>query len=129
MRKEKQLTLWAAALIGLILASQSMAQYRTDPDAAAKIRAATQPVTLVGKIGYNPRYGGYYLMNNPDYNFGDKIILNQNRQVLKKLKRRGKAVTIKGRVDPKNLMASHIVIESINGKHYRGQHPPVVSPW
>ncbi|MGA9756706.1 MAG: hypothetical protein WBV23_16350 [Desulfobaccales bacterium] len=38
-----------------------------------------------------------------------------------------RAVTIQGRVDPANFLATHIVIDRINGRPYRGTHAPLVA--
>jgi hypothetical protein len=106
-------------------ASAFAQKYGPDLDTPAKLRTATQPVTLKARIGYSPRHGGYYVMNNPRLESGNKAILNQNYKVLKRLERRGRAVTIQGRVDPTNLLATFIVIDRINGKPYHGSHAPL----
>ncbi len=111
----------------LIFSGQALAQnYVPDPDVYAKIRACTQDVTLIGRIGYSPRRGGYYLENNPRYGFGNKEILNQNYQVLKKVARSGKMVTIRGKVSPTDIRARHLLITSIDGRRYQGRQAPLV---
>ena len=101
-------------------------KYFPDADAAAKIRAATQAITLKAQIGYDPQHGGYYLRDNPKYNFGTKEILNQNYKILKKLARSGKTVTVQGRVNPMSLAATHVFIERLDGSRYHGTHAPLV---
>jgi hypothetical protein len=110
----------------ITLASSGLAQARRavpDPDTGPKIRAATQPITLVAPIGYSPKRGGYYVMDNPRCQSGAKVIPNQNYRILKSWRRSGRAVTIQGRVDPANFLATHIVI----GRPYRGTHAPLVA--
>lgn len=114
----------------ITLAFSGLAQARRvvpDPDTGPKLQAATQPVTLVARIGYALKRGGYYVMDNPRRQSGAKVILNQNYQVLKSWRRSGQAVTIQGRVDPANFLATHIVIDQINGRPYRGTHAPLVA--
>jgi len=113
----------------LLLAFTGVGQaqrYVPDPDVYGKIKGAYQPIGLVAKIGYNRDLGGYYIKNNPRYGFGNKVILNQNFEVLKKLARRGKYVTISGRVSPIEFRAGHILIEAIDGRPYHGRHAPLV---
>ncbi len=100
--------------------------YVPDPDVYGKIKGAYQPIGLVARIGYNRDLGGYYVKNNPRYGFGNKVILNQNYQVLKKLMERGKYVTISGRVSPLEFRANHVFIEAIDGRSYQGRHAPLV---
>lgn len=117
-----------AAALCLALTSSALAQkFVPDPDTGAKIRGATQAITLVARIGYSLKHGGYYVMNNPGLRSGNKTILNQNHKVLKGWRQRGQAVTIQGRVDPTNFLATHIVIDRINGRPYRGTHAPLVA--
>jgi hypothetical protein len=121
----KKLLILAVAL-SLFLASPAWARrYGPDLDTPAKLRTATQPVTLVARIGYSRQHGGYYVMNNPRGQSGNKVILNQNYKVLKRFQRSRRAVTIQGRVDPTNLLATYIVIDHLNGRHYRGTHAPL----
>lgn len=116
-----------AAVLGLALPGLATAQkYVPDPDVGHKIRAATQRITLTARIGYSLKHGGYYVMDNPRRQSGNKVILNQNFQVLKALNRSRRAVTIQGRVDPLNFLATQIVIDRINGRPYRGAHAPLV---
>ncbi len=110
----------------LALAGVCQAQYVPDPDVYGKIKGAYQPIGLVGRIGYSKDRGGYYIRNNPRYGFGDKVILNQNYEVLGRLARRGKIVTISGRVSPLEFRANHVFIEAINGRPYRGKQAPLV---
>ena len=112
--------------VSLLLAGPAWARrYIPDPDTSAKLRTATQPITLVARIGYSPQHGGYYVMNNPREQSGNKVILNQNYKLLKRLHRRGRAVTIQGRVDPTNFLATYILIDRINGRPYHGTHTPL----
>ncbi len=113
----------------LVLAQYGVAQaqrYIPDPDVYGKIRGAYQPVTLVARIGYNRDIGGYFVKNNPRNGFGNKVILNQNYEVLGRIARRGRYVTIFGRVSPIEFRAGHIYLETIDGRPYRGRHAPLV---
>ncbi len=110
----------------LVLTGVCQAQYVPDPDVYGKIKGAYQPIGLVARIGYNRDLGGYYIKNNPRYGFGNKVILNQNNQVLGKLARSGRQVTISGRVSPLEFRANHVFIEAINGRPYRGKQAPLV---
>ena len=113
----------------LVLAHYGVAQaqrYIPDPDVYGKIRGAYQPVTVVARIGYNRDIGGYFVKNNPRYGFGNKVILNQNYEVLGKIARGGRYVTIFGRVSPIELRAGHLYLETIDGRPYHGRHAPLV---
>ena len=116
-----------ALLLVLVLVDLCQAQpYVPDPDVSGKIKGAYQPIGLVAKIGHSKDQGGYFIKNNPRYGFGNKIILNQNYEVLSRLARRGKFVTISGRVSPLEFRASHVYIEAIEGRPYHGRHAPLV---
>jgi len=120
---------WALLLALIAFPALSWAQpYIPDPDVYGKIASATQPVTLMGKIGYDKNHGGYYLKNNPQYNFGNKVILNQDHGKLEKLHKRGKIASIQGKVDPREIFAHHLFIERINGKKYTGKQAPLIRP-
>lgn len=110
----------------LVLAGVGQAQYVPDPDVYSKIKGAYQPIGLVARIGYSKDRGGYFIKNNPRYGFGNKVILNQNFEVLGRLARRGKTVTISGRVSPLEFRANHVLIEAIDGRPYHGKHAPLV---
>ncbi len=113
----------------IVLAHYGVAQaqrYIPDPDVYGKIRGAYQPVTLVARIGYNRDLGGYFIRNNPSYGFGNKVILNQNYEVLGKIARRGRYVTICARVSPVEFRAGHLDLETIDGRPYHGRHAPLV---
>ncbi len=114
-------------LLVLVLAGPGLAQpYVPDPDVYGKIKGAYQPIGLVAKIGYAKDQGGYFIKNNPRYGFGNKVILNQNYEVLGRLARRGKFVTISGRVSPIEFRANHVYIEAIDGRPYHGRRAPLV---
>jgi hypothetical protein len=114
-------------LLVLGLAGTGLAQqYVPDPDVYGKIKGAYQPIGLVAKIGYAKDQGGYFIKNNPRYGFGNKVILNQNFEVLSRLARRGKFVTISGRVSPLEFRATHVYIEAIDGRPYHGRQAPLV---
>lgn len=125
MTRSKLLIL-AVALALTFTGSAFARQYRPDPDTLAKLKAATQPITLVARIGYSLKRGGYYVMNNPRRQSGNKTILNQNYRVLKRWQRRRQAVTIQGRVNPMDFLATYIVIDRLNGRPYHGNHSPRV---
>ncbi len=115
--------------LAIVLAHYGVSQaqrYIPDPDVYGKIRGAYQPVTLVARIGYNRDLGGYFVRNNPRYGFGNKVILNQNYEVLGKIARRGRYVTIFGRVSPIEFRAGHIYFETIDGRPYHGRRAPLV---
>jgi hypothetical protein len=115
------------AVLCLTLSGPARAEKHVpDPDAGHKLQSATQPITLVARIGYALNHGGYYVMNNPQRQSGNKTIVNQNYKVLKALRRQGRAVTIQGRVNPMDFLANYIVIERINGRPYHGSHAPLV---
>lgn len=125
MRKIRISLLTLAMLLILTTICQAQ-QYVPDPEVYGKIKGAYQPIGLVAKIGYAKDQGGYFIKNNPRYGFGNKVILNQNYEVLSRLARRGKFVTISGRVSPIEFRATHVYIESIDGRPYRGRHAPLV---
>lgn len=54
------------------------------------------------------------------------MILNQNYEVLGKIARRGRYVTIFGRVSPLEFRAGHIYLETIDGRPYHGRRAPLV---
>ena len=111
----------------LVLAGRGQAQqYVPDPDVYGKIRGAYQPIALTARIGYSRGLGGYYIRNNPRYGFGHKIILNQNYEILRRLAKSGRYVTIAGRVSPIEFRANHVFIEAINGRPYHGRKAPLV---
>ncbi len=116
-----------AAVLCLTLTGLAWAEkYVPDPDAGHKLRSATQPITLVARIGHSLNHGGYYVMNNPQRQSGNKTIVNQNYKTLKTLSRQGRAVTIQGRVNPLDFLANYIVIDRIDGRPYHGNHAPLV---
>jgi hypothetical protein len=83
---------------------------------AASNNKDMQKDTIKGKIGYMERLGGYYVMGeNPP---SELFIVNQDKKVLEKLKKRGKTVTIEGYY---TIGADHLMIEKINGKKYSGK--------
>jgi hypothetical protein len=83
--------------------------------AQAATGSAKQPLdTLKGTIDYNERFGGYFIRGvEPG---GEFFIVNQNPEVLKKLKESGKTLTIKGRTGQGG--AEYFVIEKIGTKRY-----------
>ncbi len=120
------IALTTAALM-MILASLCLAQpYIPDPDVYGKIKGAYQPITLTARIGYSKARGGYFIVNNPRYGFGNKVILNQNYEVLAKLARQGRYHTFYGKVSPMEFRAGHVFIEAIDGKPYHGRRAPLV---
>ena len=118
----RKLVLTVAIL--LFFAGTAWAQFIPDPDVQGKIQDARQPITLRGKIAYQ-EVGGYIVKAE---RAGDKIILNQNYEVLKKLAEKHQEVTIDGRTNPLDISARYIYIESINGKPYHGDRAPMVKP-
>ena len=120
-----RLPLLTLALL-LVLAEVGQAQYLPDPEVYGKIKGAYQPIALVARIGYSKDRGGYYIRNNPRYGFDNKVILNQNFEVLGRLARRGRTVTISGRVSPLEFRANHVFIEAIDNRPYHGKHAPLI---
>lgn len=125
MRKIR-VSLLSLALLLVFVGNGWAGPYVPDPDVYAKIKGAYQPIGLVGRIGYSKKHGGYYIKNNPRYGFGNKVILNQNYQVLSRLARRGKVHTISARVSPMEWRATHVFIEAIDGRPYHGRQAPLV---
>ncbi len=115
-------------LVALLLVFASGAgaeQLIPDPDVQGKIDDARQDITLNGKIAYSKEFGGYFFHAG---SAGDKIILNQNYEVLKQLAQSRKDVKIQGRINPVDFKARHIFIEKIDGKAYKGDKAPLVKP-
>jgi hypothetical protein len=121
MVKEK---IFILAAIMLFFAGTAWAQLIPDPDVQGKIQDAIQPVTLQGRISYH-ELGGYHLEADLA---GEKIILNQNYEVLKKLAKNRQKVTIRGKTNPLDISARYIFIELIDGKPYHGDKAPMVKP-
>jgi len=71
-------------------------------------------ITIVGTIGYNESFGGYFVHQDP---VGDLVIVNKNPEVLKKLMDSKQKVKIEGYL---TVGADHLFIEKINGKKYEG---------
>lgn len=126
MLRQIRLSVLALTLLLMFTGLCQAQPYVPDPDVSGKIKGAYQPIGLVARIGYNRNLGGYYIKNNPRYGFGNKVILNQNFRVLGKLARRGKYLTISGRVSPLEFRANHVFIEAIDGHPYHGRHAPLV---
>jgi hypothetical protein len=116
--------IFIAALIVLFFAGTASAQLIPDPDVQGKIQDASQPVTLQGRIVYH-ELGGYHLQADLA---GDKIILNQNYEVLKKFAQNRQKVTVQGKVNPLDIGARYIFIQLLNGKPYHGDKAPLVKP-
>ena len=72
----------------LIFAGTAWARLIPDPDVQGKIQDARQSISLKGRVVYQ-EVGGYILRAE---GAGDKIILNQNYEVLKKLARKHQEV-------------------------------------
>ncbi len=101
------------------------AQYIPDPDIQGKINDAQQRLALTGRIAYAQELGGYFLQSGKA---GNKIILNQNYEVLKEIAQSRREVKIQGRVSPVDVKARHIFIETLDGKPYHGDKAPLVKP-
>ena len=108
----------------LIFAGTAWARLIPDPDVQGKIQDARQSISLKGRVVYQ-EVGGYILRAE---GAGDKIILNQNYEVLKKLAREHQEVAVDGRTNPLDISARYIFIETINGKPYHGNKAPIVRP-
>lgn len=122
MIKLKFLLLAALVVLG---SSNAWAKFIPDPDVQGKIKDARQEIALTGKIAYAQELGGYFLKAGMA---GNKIILNQNYEALKKLAQGRKDVKVQGRINPLDIKARHIFIETIDGKPYHGDKAPLVKP-
>lgn len=110
----------------VMFASNAEAEQRIpDPDVQGKINDARQEITLKGKIAYAKELGGYFFQTEKA---GNKVILNQNYDTLKKLAQSRQAVKIQGRISPVDLKARHIYIEKVDDKPYQGDKAPLVNP-
>jgi hypothetical protein len=112
------------AILLLFAGTAGAAQLIPDPDVQGKISDAGQPITLEGRIIYR-QVGGYLLQAD---RAGDKIILNQNYQVLKKLAKERRKVKVEGKINPLDISARYIYLDVINGKPYHGDKAPMVKP-
>ncbi|MBM4286692.1 MAG: hypothetical protein FJ135_00835 [Deltaproteobacteria bacterium] len=115
-------------VIGMMLvlfAGSAWAQFIPDPDVGPKIRDARQNITLTGKIAYAQELGGYFLQAD---RAGNKVILNQNPEVLREIAQSRREVKVQCRVNPVDIYARHIFIEKIDGQPYRGSTAPLVRP-
>lgn len=108
-----------------VLVGSVEAQYIPDPDIQGKINDAQQRLSLTGRIAYAQELGGYFVQGGKA---GNKIILNQNYEVLKEIAQSRREVKIQGRVSPVDVKARHIFIETIDGKPYHGEKAPLVKP-
>jgi hypothetical protein len=112
------------AILLLFAGTVHAAQLIPDPDVQGKIRDASQPITLEGRIIYR-QVGGYLLQTD---RAGDKIILNQNYKVLKKLAKERRKVKVEGKINPLDISARYIFLDVINGNSYHGDKAPMVKP-
>lgn len=120
-----KLKLILVATLILSYSTTTWAKFIPDPDVQGKINDARQEITLKGKIAYAQALGGYFLRA---VQAGDKIILNQNYAALKKISQSRKQVTISGKINPLDIKARHIFIETIDGNPYHGDKAPLVKP-
>jgi hypothetical protein len=100
-------------------------QFIPDPDVQGKINDARQDISLTGKIAYAKELGGYFFQTEKA---GNKVILNQNYDTLKKLAQSRQAVKIQGRISPVDIKARHIYLEKIDAQPYQGDKAPLVRP-
>jgi hypothetical protein len=122
MIKLKLLMVVAFLALGI---STAWAEFIPDPDVQGKISDARQEISFTGKIAYAKELGGYFLQTDKA---GNKVILNQNYEALKKLAQGRKQATFQGRINPVDIKARHIFIEKIDGKAYQGDKSPLVKP-
>lgn len=120
-----KLKLFVMAAVLVLCTSSAYAKLIPDPDVQGKINDARQEITLKGKIAYAQELGGYFLQTG---RAGNKIILNQNYEALKKISQSRKHVQIDGRTDPLDIKARYLFIEKIGGTPYRGDKAPLVKP-
>jgi hypothetical protein len=71
-----------------------------------------EKVTLKGKIGHRDNFGYYVIGENPR---AEIFIVNQDKDLLEKLKMKGKQIKIEGHY---TIGADHLMIEKINGRKY-----------
>ncbi len=121
----KRMTALFLAMVLICWAEGAGAQYIPDPDIQGKINDAQQRLALTGRIAYAQELGGYFVQGGKA---GNKTILNQNYEVLKELAQSRRQVKIQGRVNPFDVKARHIFIESIDDKPYQGDKAPLVKP-
>jgi hypothetical protein len=122
----RQVTILMVVVLVALAASSALAQqYIPDPDVRGKINDARQRLTLTGRIAYAQELGGYFLQSG---RAGNKIILNQNYPVLKEIAQSRREVKVQGRVNPVDIKARHIFIETIDGQPYKGDQAPLVKP-
>lgn len=122
----RQVTIFMVVVLLALAASSALAQqYIPDPDVRGKINDARQRLTLTGRIAYAQELGGYFLQSG---RAGNKIILNQNYPVLKEIAQSRREVKVQGRVNPVDIKARHIFIETIDGQPYHGDQAPLVKP-
>ena len=114
-----------ALVLVMLSGSAGAEQLIPDPDIQGKINDARQEISLTGKIAYAKEFGGYFFQAGMA---GEKIILNQNYEMLKKLAQSRTEVKIQGRINPVDIKARHIFIEKIDGKPYQGDKAPLVKP-
>jgi hypothetical protein len=88
-------------------------QGQTAVQPAAGASQEGQSITVRGKIEFMEQLGGYYV--NGEDPAGEFMITNQNSDVLGKLLKSGKTVTIEGRLP---MGAELLFIETIDGKQY-----------
>jgi len=107
-----------SGLLVLLLAAVTALARAQVPEQAGKAPETQQKqtITIKAKIGFMKNLGGYYIEGvEPP---GTIMIDNQNRPLLKKLKKSGKTVTIEGY---QTLGADHLFVEKIDGKKYSGK--------
>ncbi len=121
----KRVTTAFLVLVLTLAASSVWAQFIPDPDVQGKINDARQRVSLTGRIAYAQELGGYFLQSGKA---GNKIILNQDYDTLKGLAQSRRQVKVQGRVNPADIKARHIFIETLDGQPYRGDKAPLVKP-
>jgi hypothetical protein len=114
-----------AAVLVVLGAGTAWGQFIPDPDVQGKIQDARQEITLKGKIVYAKELGGYFLQAGMA---GNKVILNQNYETLKRLAKERREVTVQGRLNPLDIGARYIFIERLDGKSYHGDKAPLVRP-
>ncbi len=116
--------LWMVVII-LAAATTAWAQLIPDPDVQGKINDARQEITLTGKIAHSNALGGYFLDAGAA---GNKIILNQNYEILKQLAHQHRNIKVQGRTSPFDINARYLFIEKIDGTPYHGDKAPLVKP-
>jgi hypothetical protein len=117
-RKRLPLVILWSLLVMVLPAGFGFAQ--GDQTKASEVAVSVQSVTIKGTIAFDERRGGYFIRGVEPA--GELyVIVNQNKAVLRRLRKSGKTVTIEGGTSER--AAEHFFIEKIDGKTYSAEKP------